>query len=265
MRSRTTSRFYSLAPSRYPFIPQFFFSPDNGAGEPGGEPSPTPAVNPQPSESAIDQAVERILKSKRADGDAHAALRIAVADAEKQRNRADAAEKSALSKEDRELLDQFKALNLSIADVTKKLEEHTQWGEERARNAKLEGLKKAATAAGLNADVLASLEGALDVEYTVVGEGENAKAIVKVKNGDTLTDKPLADFVNEKWPALKGVLQAGSGTGGAPTVAKYGQSAGVRTGQPAKNEFDAIRERKAAERKQSAASGNWMEEAGVAR
>lgn len=221
----------SRAISRYPFshtLPLFLLNADDG-GAGGGAPATPPAASGKTVAEQVQEAIANLLTKK--DNDPMKAMGTLVRQNHALELRAKAAESSQITKEDRELLDQFKALNLTVADVTKKLEEHAQWGEERAKNAKLDGLKKAATAAGYNADLLASLEGALDAEYIVSGEGENAKVIVKVTANDTTTDKALDDFVSEKWPAVKDVLKAGN-TGGAPQVAKYGPSAGVGSTTP---------------------------------
>lgn len=254
----------SRAISRFPFspiLPLFLLNADDG-GAGGGAPATPSAVSGKTVAEQVQEAITNLLTKK--DNDPMKAMETLVRQNHALELRAKAAESSQISKEDRELLDQFKALNLTVADVTKKLEEHTQWGEERAKNAKLDGLKKAAQAAGYNADLLASLEGALDADYVVSGEGENAKAIVKVKGADgAVSDKPLADFVSEKWPALKDVLSAPASPA-TPQVAKYGQSAGVQTGKAATNIYDQIREQKAADKK-AQTSGHWTERAGVAR
>jgi hypothetical protein len=243
MNSLTSSRFLL---SRNPHY-RVFWSADDGAHNPGGDNAAPPAVtppatnpNPQPQNNSgksvadqVQEAIANLLGKK--NNDPMAAMDTLIRENHALRTRAEAAEHSQLSKADRELLANFKALGLSLDDVKRIVGEHKSWGEERAKNAKVESLKKAAQAAGINADLLASLEGALDPEYSVVGEGESAKAMVKITNGDTKTDKALDEWAKEKWPALQETLKAtpaGNQQGNQNnqqqrTVTRYGQGAGV--------------------------------------
>lgn len=262
------SRFPSHTPSRSlisrdPHC-RVFFSPDDGANNPGGDNSATPpAANPQPGKSVAELVQEEMLRLLgKNNNDPNAAMTTLIKQNHALEQRAINAEQNQLPKAERELLTKFKALNLSIDDVSRIIGEHKQWGEERAKNAKLNGLKAAAEKAGLNAELLASLEGALDAEYSVVGEGDAAKAIVKVKSGDTVTDKALNDWVAEKWPSLAETLKAqpqnGSNQQQQRTVTSTHRGAPAGGGQ-APNKFQAIRD-EAEARKKNKQSDSTLEE-----
>lgn len=232
--SHTLSRFLF---SRSPFAP-VFLAPDDGANDPGGDnnnPPAPPAGNPPAGKSVAEQVQEAIAELLGKKGnDPMAAMDTLIRQNHALEQRAKTAEASLPSKADRDLLAAFKALNLKPDEVKQITAEHQQWASERARNAKRDSLKKAAEKEGYNADLLASLEGALDPEYSVIGEGENAKAVVKVKNGETVSDKPLNDWIAEKWPALVDALKVAPSNaprGGQKVVTPYPRSAAPNSGK----------------------------------
>lgn len=152
------------------------------------------------------------------------------------------AKKSALSKEDKAAYDAFKALNLSVDDIKKIVGEYSTWSEERARDSKIGTLKKAAEVAKANGDLLASLEGAMGVEYIITGEGDKAVATVEYKDSTGAEQvKPLADWAKEKWPALETALFTIGGAS-APKVTRFGKTPPAGSGQKP-SVFDEIRER----------------------
>ena len=188
-------------------------NPNNGGGPANDNSDDIPAK--------VKAAVAELLGKN--GGDKDATLEYLTNRAHGLEKQRDEARQNALSKEDRELFDAFKALNLKPADVKRILGEHGTWAKEKADGAKIDGLKKAAGAAGADADLLASLAGALDVEYVTTGEGKSATATVKVQNGDKTESKEFWAWVKERYPSLEARLKA------APTretgVTRYGKSA----------------------------------------
>lgn len=276
--SSRTSNSRILSPTGHAFgQPQVFYQADDGKSAVGGSnENANQSSNPQsfpPQQQQQQQqqsnsssiaaqvrsAIDEILGAK--SGDVNAALETLVRRNHALEQRAEAAEQQRLSQDDSALLAAVKQLELTPEKLSNIISQHSEWGAERARNAKAESLKKAAQVAGLNAELLASLEGALDAEYSVVGEGDNAKALVKVKSGESVVDVPLDEWAGEKWPSLKEVLSASN----KPDVVPYGKSAPQSSGRR-ENVFDRIRaEKREQQKQQEKTSGNWMERAGVAR
>ncbi|MCB2129662.1 MAG: hypothetical protein KDE03_11425 [Rhodobacteraceae bacterium] len=73
---------------------------------------------------------------------------------------------------------------------------------------------KAARVAKANPDILATLDRD-GIEYDVEGDGDDAKAIIVTKDGETDVRTPFWEFVGATWPALRTAL-AQDGTPAAP-------------------------------------------------
>lgn len=246
-----------------PAKPIRFYEPDNGVGDGkgggnnadpnagGGNSNPNNnSDNPADRQAAIADAVKTALGDLlgKNNGDKDATLTELIKRNHGLERQRDEAKAAALSKEDRAAFEAFKALNLSVDDVKRIVEEHGSWSEERAKEAQVGSLKKAAGAAKLNADLLASLDGARDAEYLTTGEGDKAVATVKYKdaNGAEVV-KPLGDWADEKWPHLKTALRTLGDSQEQPrTVKKFGKSAPAGSGQVT-SVIDQIRERNQAE------------------
>ena len=178
-------------------------------------------------ESAVEAKIKQLLGGN--NGDERATLADVVKKLHGVEKQRDEARASALSGNDRKAFEAFKALNLSAADVKNIVAEHSSWKTERSNSAKTDALKKAAQVAGLNAELLQSLQGSLDVEYVVTGEGDAATATVKSKDASGAeTVRPLEDWAKEKWPALEKALKASGSS--IKTVTTYGKSAPVGGG-----------------------------------
>ena len=226
-----------------PAIPQFLFAPDdNGGGGTGnvntGDPNAGGGNNPiTGGQSAADRRAEidaavnaRIAELTGGNpNNAQAALDQLVRRAHGLEKKIEDLKTRALPDAEKASFEAFKSLNLTPDAIKAIVAEHGQMKAESAQKARISSLETAAAAAGINAELLKSLSGALDVEYLVSGEGESKVATVKTKNGDKEEVKPLLDWIDEKYPALKTVLRTQPGTGGgaasAGTVTKYGKSA----------------------------------------
>ncbi len=234
---------------------------NNGGTAGNGNPN-TDSQNSETRRAEITQAVKDALSGLlgKNNGDKDATLEELVKRNHGLEIKLDKARANVLPDADRKAFDAFKALNLSGDDLKNIVSEHGSWKSERANAAKTDALKKAAPLAGIhNSDLLASLDGALGVEYIVTGDGDKAVATVKFKdaNGAEIV-KPLADWAKEKWPALESTLFAPAGQ---KTVTPYGKSAPVGQGQ-GKNIWDKIREEKKPAATETAAP-SWQEQVGL--
>ena len=144
-------------------------------------------------------------------------------------------------------LEAFEALDLSADDLKTVVAEHGSMKAQGEKSSRIDGMKASATLAGVtNLDLLASLEGAMNVDYVVTGEGDAATATVKIKDASGVeTVKPTADWVKETWPQLESVLFADAPVTQAKRIVPYGKSAAAGGGAKTQSVLSGIRERNA--------------------
>lgn len=262
-----------------PALPIRFYAPadDSASGASGGNNADSNAGggnnnsnndSPADRQATIADAVKTALGELlgKNNGDKDATLTDLIKKNHGLEIQRDDAKKAALSKEDRATFDAFKALNLSMDDVKRIVAEHGSWSDEKAKDAKVGSLKTAAGVAKINADLLASLDGATGVEYLTTGEGEKAVATVKFKDASGAeVVKALGDWADEKWPHLKAALRTVADSEEQQrTVKKFGKSAPIGGGK-APDVWDKIREEKKAKVVDASAGPepSWMDRTGV--
>lgn len=213
-------------------------------------PTDTPDARKAAIQTAVRDTISDLLGKN--GGDKDSTLETLVKRNYSLETQLENARKGGLSKEDRATFDGFKALGVSVEDAKRIIEEHSQWGTERAQSVKSEGLKKAAAAkkTSVDADLLASLGGALDVDYLTKGEGDEAEGFVKVKEGDKEIEKTLLSWINEKWPNLKDRLLRAPEGQQSKKVTRLGPTPPANSGGKAKTSFEERQEARREARKE---------------
>ena len=95
--------------------------------------------------------------------------------------------------------------------------------KENTERTKKDAFKKATSAAKtrVDGDLLASLVGALDVDYSTEGEGEEEIGYVTYKNGDKTEKKTVTEWVGITYPQLKDRLITSSGNQGQTVLPRH--------------------------------------------
>lgn len=113
-----------------------------------------------------------------------------------------------VAKADAESLDKYKALG-KVEDVTVKLTEHESLKAESTKRKTDDNNRAAAKELGYNPDAFLQLTGLPEFEIKEVGGKKSV--VAKVKDGETITEKPAKEFIESTYAPLMPALTAKAG------------------------------------------------------
>lgn len=193
--------------------PFCFFEPEGTLA--GGETPPAvPSANPAPQltvQQQIDRAIADVVART---GSETAALTTLIKQNHALETRAKAAEDKVgqVPSEVTNELAEYRALG-KPAELKTRLENETTLVQGAAERAKKDSLVAACKHAGIDADSLQLLAGALDAEYSVKTEKQDGKDVpvgyakFKDENGAEV-EKPVGEFIAAKYPTMADKLKA---------------------------------------------------------
>lgn len=113
-----------------------------------------------------------------------------------------------VAKADAELIDKFKALG-KLEDVQAKLTEHETLKAESVKRKTDDNNRLAAKELGYNADAFLQLTNLPEFEIKEVGGKKSV--VAKIKDGETVTEKPAKEFIEATYAPLMPALTAKAG------------------------------------------------------